>query len=108
MVPIAIIASILAGCVGFYLGRFWSGMEWMSWASGGALSAVAFLYVGMKIAPRKTKTGKWTMIGIVVVIGLLSGVGSILGDKPISALSGLAMIVVGLAFSGTTPEEIAE
>jgi hypothetical protein len=62
--------------------------EWISWGVSGAFSGAGFMLTGFKIAPRITKTVKWILIVIVVLIGLMSTIGSLIGENKIAALAG--------------------
>ncbi|MDP3844276.1 MAG: hypothetical protein Q8Q81_17205 [Oxalobacteraceae bacterium] len=107
--PLAVLASILAGAPGYYLAEFFGMFEWQRWSISGASSAFVLIWVGLKIAPKTTKFVKWSLILIVVILGSLSAVGALLRPDELStAFAGIAMVVVALSFIRTPIDELRD
>ncbi|HMP77493.1 MAG TPA: hypothetical protein PKE12_14445 [Kiritimatiellia bacterium] len=73
----------------------------------GAGGAAGMVCCGLYVAPRKTQAVKWILIVLAALLGLLSGLGSLLaGEDKLEAAIGISMLLTALAFSGVKPEEI--
>lgn len=104
--PAAFIVSILIGAMMKFAAQVYF-PEWISWGVSGAFSGVAFMLTGFRIAPRITKMVKWTLIVIVGMIGLMSAIGSLIGENKIGALAGAIMVVVAFLFTDKPVDEIS-
>lgn len=103
--PAAFIVSImLGGLINFVSQSLFP--EWISWASSGAFSGMGFIMTGLKVAPRVTKTVKWSLIIIVGLLGFLSVIGSLIGDNKIAALAGVVMVFIAISFVNTPVDEL--
>jgi len=73
----------------------------------GAGGAIGMWAAGLYVAPRKTQAVKWILIGLAVLLGLLSAIGSLLaGEDKLEAAIGISMLITALGFSGVKLDEI--
>ena len=103
-VPAGFIAAVVASVLGTVAGNQFS--EFIGFSTSGALGAAAFIMVGMWVAPRKNNAVKWTLISVSTVFGILSAVGSMLGDDKLKVATGVSMAVISLGFAKLSPDEI--
>ena len=92
-IPVAFVASVLAGAALSYLGSLMGGSTWYIWLVSGAASAAAFFATAFAIAPQSTEAVKWSSVVVVGTLGALSAVGALVaGREPTSSLAGLTMV----------------
>ena len=98
--PLAFVASMVAGTIGFYVTDFIGGAGWYTWLISGALSGGSFIGVAFFVAPRMNAIAKWSTLALVTTFGLISALGALLGggDKS-AAFAGVAMIAFGIMFA---------
>jgi hypothetical protein len=99
-IPAGFLASLIAGVVGFYIGeiaanRFMNGAEWPAATYSGAFSAVAFIAIGLNVAPVQTGKVKLSLVVIAACLGAAAFLGGIMGKS--DPLTGLAMLVAAIA-----------
>ena len=98
--PLAFIASVLAGALASWLGELFGGSSWYVWLVSGAASAWCFFYVALHVAPRTSQVVKWTSVAIVAALGLMAALGPLItGRNPISSLAGVVMIGFAVGYS---------
>jgi hypothetical protein len=107
-IPSGFFAAVIAGVLTNLGANFFLRITWIAWSTSGAFSAAAFILVGLKVAPTCNRTAKWSLIIPSLLFGVISGLGSLLGDDPVSVLCGVAMIAVSIGFMGMKPEGILE
>lgn len=107
-IPAGFVAAIIAGFLGNFGASIFPGITWIAWSTSGAFSTAVFIFVGLKVAPRRNRIAKWTLIILTLILGLIAGLGSLLGDQPVSVFCGVAMILVSIGFMSINPEEIAK
>jgi hypothetical protein len=107
-IPAAFVASVIIGALAKWVTDGFFGLEWLGWSTGGGFSAAAFIFIGIKVAPRKSNVVKWVLIVITLLLGLLSAFGAFIGDNPISSLAGIAMVLLGAGFARMDVSEITE
>jgi hypothetical protein len=96
-IPAAFVASIFAGAAGTYIAKHLYSWQWLIWVVSGCFSAVVFILVGVRVAPRMTGIVKWSLIGLLLGLGSSSAIGSLIGHEPVEAIAGIAMTVIALA-----------
>jgi len=106
-IPAAIAASVLAGVMGTVASKMASSPVWITWFVSGGMSGAALMITGLRVAPRANAVVKWALIILLLSLGLLSGLGSLLGQEPIRVMTGVAMVLVGLACIKTSPSELS-
>jgi hypothetical protein len=113
-IPLAFLASMLAGAVGYWSVEFsavrYFGLEEsgraIAWIGSGLGSGFGFMLVGMKIAPLRNNKVKWTLVTIVVAFGTISAIGEFFGgDNKVAALAGVATVMIGIGAARTSVEE---
>jgi hypothetical protein len=113
-IPLAFAASMLAGAVGYWFVEFsavrFFGLEEsgraIAWIGSGLGSGLAFIFVGMKIAPLRNNKVKWTLVTIVMAFGTISAVGEFFGgDNKVAALAGVVMVFTGISAARMPVEE---
>lgn len=102
-VPLAFIASVVAGALGHIIGNFfgwmfWGPDIWYAWFMSGLFSAFAFVWVGVNVAPRITGAVKWTLVGLIAVLGAMATLGGFVeGGQTEGSIAGVVMVVVAIA-----------
>jgi hypothetical protein len=105
--PVAVIVGLVAGKLGEILGvLIFRGKTWSSYLFSGLLISGCFILVGLKVAPLRNTLVKWILIAPCLAFGIMSTIGSLLTDKPVSAFAGLGIILVGLAFFAMRPKTV--
>lgn len=99
-IPAGFLASLIAGVGGYYIGeitanRFMSGAEWPPATYSGGFSAVAFIAIGLNVAPMQTSKVKISLVVIAACFGATSFLGGLIGKG--DPLMGLAMFVSAIA-----------
>jgi hypothetical protein len=99
-IPAGILASLIAGVGGSFIGeiaanRFMGGAEWPAATYSGAFSALAFVVVGLNVAPVQTGKVKLSLIVIAACFGAASFLGGFIGEN--DPLVGFAMLVSAIA-----------
>ena len=81
--------------------------DWVAWFLSGSVSALVLLSVGVRIAPSKRRVVKRVLASIVIVVGLMSALGSFLGGGGWeTSLTGVAMILVGIVSFKMTVDDL--
>ena len=93
-IPAAFVASVLTGTAGTYIAEHLYSWKWLIWVVSGSFSAGAFIVVGIKTAPRITSAVKWSLFGLLLGLGAVSTIGSLIGDEPVRAFAGIAMMFI--------------
>jgi hypothetical protein len=105
--PTAVIVGLMAGKLGEILGvLIFRGETWSSYLFSGLLISGCFILVGLKVAPLRNTLVKWILIAPCLAFGIMSTIGSLLSDKPVSAFAGLGIILAALAAFGLRAEEV--
>lgn len=94
--PAALGASVLAGAAGTFLATLQQESRWWALVISGALSGMAFIFVGSLVAPEPSRAVKWSLISLLLLLGGAAALGSLLGSEPMRSLTGATMILVGL------------
>ena len=106
-IPAAFVSSVVIGALTKWVAGGLLGAEWFGWTSSGAFSAASFIFVGINVCPRKTSAVKWTLLSIIILLGVLSAFGSFVGENPVASLAGFSMVIVGVGFIKMDVSEIA-
>lgn len=105
--PLALLASIVAGGGANALIGSFGVSNWYSWLVGGCASAWAFFFVAFRVAPSPTPPAKWTCVAVCSLVGLLAALGPLMsGRQPVSALSGAAMLLIAFSFARRPVEAV--
>jgi len=96
----AIIAGPLFGFVGSRFGEF------IGFTTYGAMSASAFIYLGLLVAPKRSNLVKWTLIVPSVLFGIISVISDAQGDDKLKMSIGVSMVVCSIAFAAIPAVEI--
>jgi hypothetical protein len=96
----AVVAGALFGFVGARFGEF------IGFTTSGAISAAAFIYVGLMVAPKRNNIVKWVLIVPSVLFGILSAIGDAYGADKLRMSIGISMALSSLAFAAMPTEEI--
>ena len=108
-IPISLIASMLAGVLGFYFGQisesFFVIDIGMPQGASGIFSALAFVVVGLKLYPNPTNKIKNLLAFLVIIIGAISSFGSYMSGD-ISIITGIAMILGGIGVLKMSVEKL--
>lgn len=102
-IPFGLLAAILGSYAGLLGGKMFG--DFISFTTSGCFGALAFIFVGFKVAPLKNLFVKNTLIVCTVVMGVLSGIGSLLGDDKLKCATGFSMALVALWFIVVSPAE---
>ena len=105
-IPAAFVVAVIVGALMNFVSQIFF-PEWISWCISGAFSGAGFMLTGFKVAPRITRTVKWILILIVGVIGLMSAIGSLIGENKTAVLAGAIMVVIAVSFIGKSIDEIS-
>ena len=105
-VPIGFVASIVAGGVFEWMGPFLQFGEAARLICGGGVSAIVFFIAGMWIAPERNRLAKYALIVPIVLLGLISGIGGLLGEHKLISATGFSMAIVGIGLIRLQREEI--
>lgn len=105
-IPIAFTASVLVGSLikSVAESRF---PQLISWSVSGAFSAITLLIVGFIVAPQVSKIIKWLLISVTAIFGLMSTIGSLMGEDKSSAAAGVSMIFISSMFINKSTEELS-
>lgn len=76
--PLALLASIVAGAGANALIGSFGDSNWYSWLVGGCASAWAFFFVAFRVAPSPTPLVKWTCVSVCSLVGLLAALGPLM------------------------------
>jgi hypothetical protein len=96
---------MFTGTAGTYIAEHFYSWQWFIWVVSGSFSAGAFLLVGIKVVPRVTGAVKWSLIGLLLGLGAVSTIGSLIGDEPVKAFAGIAMMfIAGVCSMWSLPE----
>lgn len=113
-IPLAFVASILTGGLGYWFGNFFIVRyfdlhvigEAIAWSVSGLGSGLAFAFVGMKIAPLKNDKVKWSLAAILATLGTVSAIGGFFyGDNKVAGLAGVVMVFIGIGAARMPVEE---
>jgi hypothetical protein len=105
--PTAVIVGLMAGKLSEFLGvLIFHGENWSGYLFNGLLLSGCFILVGLKVAPLRNTLVKWILIAPCLAFGIMSIIGNLLSDKPVSAFAGLGIILVALAAFGLQQEEM--
>jgi hypothetical protein len=97
-------------CVDHLVVQYWeigqvSGQA-LVWIASGLGSGLAFIFVGMKIAPLRNNKVKWTLVTIAIAFGTISAIGEFFGgDNKVVALAGVVMVMIGIGAARMPVEE---
>jgi hypothetical protein len=98
--PLAFIASILAGAAATWMTEFAGGSAWYVWLISGTVSGWMFFYVGLHVVPTTSAFVKWTSVIVVGTLGLMAALGPLMrGSEPVRAIAGAAMILVAVHYA---------
>jgi hypothetical protein len=96
---------MFVGAAGTYIAEHLYSWQWLIWVVSGSFSAGAFFFVGIEIVPRVTHAVKWSLIGLLLGLGAISTIGSLIGDGPVRAFAGIAMMfIAGVCSMWSLPE----
>lgn len=98
----SVIAGALFGCVGALFSEF------IGFTTSGAISAGAFIYVGLVVAPKRNNIVKWTLIVPSVLFGIGSAIGDAQGDDKLRMSIGISMALCSLVFAAMPAAEIIQ
>ncbi len=73
---------------------------------GGFAGAGAFFIIGMKIAPVKNAFAKFSLIFLIVVMGIYSGIAGWNREDKLECATGFTAVLIGLAFIRMKRDEI--
>jgi hypothetical protein len=107
-VPLAFIASVVAGAFGTFVADFMGRAPWFQHTVSGIFSGAAMILVGARVAPRRTQAVKWILIGLLAVLGVIAALGGLLGPDRTKALTGVTMVLTGLGFMKLAPSDLAQ
>ena len=98
-IPLSFIGAVIAGVFGNLLGSitnyyFALELSYFPEAYSGAMSALAFIVIGLFISPSRTPMMKNILIVLAAFIGTVSAIGSFMTDGNVT---GLAMIIGALS-----------
>jgi hypothetical protein len=102
--PAAFVASVIGGFLGTLGGARFS--EFIGFTTSGAFSAFAFVMTGMTVAPKRTRTVKWVLIIISALLGIVSAVGSWLGEDRLKMAIGISMVLSSFIFAAVPHDEV--
>jgi len=92
--PLALLASMVGGALASTISEFIGMPNFLVWGASGVMSAFLFIYIGMLVAPKKTKGLLISLTSIVVVLAIISGVGVFLsGLELVRICASLGMVV---------------
>lgn len=98
--PLAIAASAAASGAAASFSEFSGGSAWYVWLVSGAVSAWAFFYVALRVAPATSALVKWTSVFVVGAIGLMAALGELMkATEPIRALQGGTMLFLAVCYA---------
>ena len=106
--PVAFLASVLAGAFGTFTTSLMGGAPWFQHTVSGVFSGAAMILVGIRIAPQPSRGVKWALILLLLLLGTLAAIGALLGTDRSKALTGLAMVAVGIGCIKSAPSERAD
>lgn len=99
-IPIAIIGAAVIGAIV----NFMTGMTFIPGflipIIGGFVSAIVFLHLSQKVAPKNTKTLRVIISIILCLIGAMSGAGGLVSEPYTDALQGGMMLLVAIITFG--------
>lgn len=102
--PAGLAAAVFAGTLFGFVGARFS--EFIGFITSGAISAGAFIYVGLIVAPKRNNIVKWTLIIPSVLFGIVSAIGETQSGDKLRMSIGISMAVCSLAFAAMPAEEI--
>lgn len=105
MIPFALLVAGIIGGLTNMVAQAWFG-EWLGWTISGAFSASAFLLTSLWIAPIKSNRLKSILCIAIIVLGLISAIGSFMSELQVSSLAGITMVIVGIGFWSTEVDQI--
>jgi hypothetical protein len=85
--PLAFLASVIAGPIGYYFAYIVPAPEIffpllgggsLHWFLSGLASGLTFFYVGFKVAPELRPSIKWSLVSVAFLLALISAIGSML------------------------------
>lgn len=98
--PLALAASIIAGAAGTWFSEFAGGSAWYVWMVSGAVSAWAFFYVALHVAPAPSSFVKWASVLVVGAAGVMAALGPLMkGTEPVRALTGAVMACIAVHYA---------
>lgn len=108
-IPLALLASVIAGPIGYYSANIVpapevffplvEGLE-LNWLLSGLFSGFAFFVVGFKVAPVIGPPAKWSLVSIAFLLGLISAIGSASGEEAERAWAGIAVALAAFGVGG--------
>ena len=104
--PAGFAAAVIAGALFGFVGARFS--EFIGFTTSGAISAGAFIYVGLVVAPKRNNIVKWTLIVPSVLFGIVSAIGDAQGDDKLRMSIGISMALCSLAFAAMPAAEIIQ
>lgn len=105
-IPIAIFSSFIVNIVVSFVAKFIP-FEFISYIINGIFAAIALIMVGLKIAPKVNNLVKWSLISVTGMIGILSAIGSLIGDDKIASLTGIFMLLISLLIITIPAEKLS-
>lgn len=72
----------------------------------GCGETVGMMFFGMYVAPSKNQAAKWILVVVAAIIGLLDGLESLGGPKPIQSVVGFSMLLSTLGYVRVKPDEV--
>ena len=105
--PAAVIVGLIGGKLGDILGvLIFHGKTWSSCLFSGFLAAGFFILAGWKVAPLCNAVVKWILIALCLTFGVMSIIGGLLSNEPVSAFAGFGTILAALAFFAMRPQTV--
>jgi hypothetical protein len=96
--PLALIASVLAGGAVSLAGSLFAGAPWYIWMVSGGASAAAFLFTAFRVAPTMEPVVKWLAVGILGLLGAMAALGPVMAGSDVTAsFAGLTMVCLALS-----------
>jgi len=94
-IPIAFLASLIASTLSNWITTAFFG-SWVGSTTCGGMGALSFIYVGIKIAPKRSRTVQLILCYTALFLGLLATVSAVVMDDPTGGLEGIAMLIVAV------------
>ena len=105
--PAAAIVGLIGGKLGDILGVLvFHGKTWSACLFSGFLATGFFILTGLKVAPLRNAVVKWILIALCLTFGVMSIIGGLLSNEPVSAFAGFGMILAALAFFAIRPQTV--
>jgi hypothetical protein len=98
--PLALLASMVAGAAGTWFAEFHEGSPWFVWTTSGAVSAWAYFSVAFRVAPTRSSFVKWISVLVLGAIGVMAALGPLMkGTEPVRSLTGAVMAVFAIYYA---------